>query len=61
MILYLDTFLSDEPLHKDSSHFDNIIFILNQLRSNSKVYSKESKDEIFKYSILSYCSYDWLR
>ena len=55
MILYIDTYISETPLAPNRK-LENF---LKAVQQNSYVYRKQSKIDIFKYSIASYVPITW--
>lgn len=55
MILFVDTYLSEIALSPNKK----LEFFLSQVQGNSYVYRKQSKIDIFRYSLASYASLNW--
>jgi len=58
MHLYIDTFITDEPLRRTAKNLENINQ-LNNLRKMSAQYQWRSKIDIFKFTLLSYSLQKW--
>jgi hypothetical protein len=59
MILYFDTFITNQPLHFASGHFAPTIDILNKIRLFESPYKEQKKSDIFKFTLSSYLDYSW--
>lgn len=55
MILFVDTYLSEIALSPNKK----LEWFLNQVQANSYVYRKQSKFDIFRYSLASYACLNW--
>ena len=58
MHLYIDTFITDEPLRLTAKNLENINQ-LNNLRKMSAPYQWRPKIDIFKFTLLSYSLQKW--
>jgi hypothetical protein len=59
VVLFLDTYLAEAPLHANRDDFSVITERLSAIRNTDTQYRFRKKNEICKYSILSYSEYQW--
>jgi len=59
MHLYIDTFITDIPLHNSNKNYNKPLKLLEEIRSRSYTYRHQQKKDIFKYTLSSYAPIKW--